>query len=71
MFSNKGKIETSLLCTVICQGVVQLGSLAPRFARGGPTKVGACKSFLFTESSHVVEYYTSLLKATLLFHNCV
>ena len=31
-----------------CQGVVQLGGPAAGFARGGPAKVGACKSNLFT-----------------------
>ena len=40
---------------VSCQGVARLGVLGPGFARGGPTKVGACKSILFTESYSVVE----------------
>ena len=40
---------------VNCQGEVQLGGSAPGFAQGGPAKVGACKSILFTDSSRVVE----------------
>ena len=36
-------------CIVGCQGVVQLGVLAPRFVRGGPAKVGACKSIMYNK----------------------
>ena len=35
--------------------VVQLGGPGPWYNWGGPAKVGACKSFLFTESSLVVK----------------
>ena len=34
--------------TYVCQGV---GCPDPWYNRGDPVKVGACKSFLFTESS--------------------
>ena len=37
-----------------CRGVVQLGGLDPCYNRGVPAKVGACKPFQITESSHVV-----------------
>ena len=45
----------NLKLIVGCRGVVQLGGPDPWVNRGGPTKVGAHKSFLFTESSLVVE----------------
>ena len=44
-----------ITCIVSCQGVVQLGVPTSRFVRGGPIKVGAPKSILFTESSCVVK----------------
>ena len=44
-----------LLYIVGCRGVVQLGGADLGFAREGPTKVGACKSILFTGGSCVVE----------------
>ena len=37
-------------CIIGCQGVVPLGGPDPWYNLGGPTKVEACKSFLFTES---------------------
>ena len=40
---------------VSCQGAVQLGGPDPRYNWDGPAKVGACKPFLFTESSLVVK----------------
>ena len=42
-------------CIVGCQSVVQLGGPGPWYNWGGPAKVGACKSFLFTESSLVAK----------------
>ena len=36
-----------------CQGEIQLGGPDPWSARGGPGKVEAGKSILFTDSSHV------------------
>ena len=36
-----------------CQGVAQLGGPDTWYYRVGPAKVGACKYFLFTESSFV------------------
>ena len=41
--------------TVGCRGVVQLGGTDSWCIHGGPDKVGAYKSFLFTEISHVVK----------------
>ena len=37
------------LYMVDCQGLEPLGVPAPRFIPGGHSKVGACKSILFTE----------------------
>ena len=39
---------------VSCRGVLQLQVPDPWYNRGGPTKVGACKSFPFNESYLVV-----------------
>ena len=46
-----------LLVTYIvgCVGVVQLGGSDPLYNHSGPAKMGACKYFLFTESSVVVK----------------
>ena len=49
-----------------CQGVVQIGGPDPGFAKRGPTKVGACESILFTESSCVVEIKNIQLLAVVL-----
>ena len=40
---------------VICRAVVYLGGPDPWYNWGGPSKVGARKSFLFTGSSLVVQ----------------
>ena len=47
------RVATS--CIVSCQVVVQLGIPAPRVARGGPAKVDACKSIIFTKNSLFVK----------------
>ena len=39
---------------VSCRGVVQLGGPVPCYNRGGPAKMGARKSFLFTGNFLVV-----------------
>ena len=51
----QGLCLVAFVYVISCQGVVQLGGPAPRFVRGGPAKVGACKSILFTDSSCVVK----------------
>ena len=43
------------MCIFGCQSVVQIGGSDPRYNRGGPAKVGAHKSCLFTESILVVK----------------
>ena len=44
-----------LLAFVVgCRGVLQLGGPVPCYNWGGPAKMGARKSFLFTESFLVV-----------------
>ena len=47
--------------TFSCRGVVRLGVPDPWNNWGGPAKVGACKSLLFTESSLVVKLENTCL----------
>ena len=52
IFCGKGfsQFLNELLYIVRCQGRVQLGGPDPWYRRVGPAKVGARKSFLFTET---------------------
>ena len=45
----------SMVNLVGCQGVIQQGGPGPWYNQGGPAKVVAHKSFLFTESFLVVK----------------
>ena len=52
VFSNLAKLMNYIIVGI--QNVVQPGGPDPCYNQGRPSKVGARKSFLFTESSRVV-----------------
>ena len=52
-----------------CRGVVQLGGPDPWYNWGGPAKVGAGESFLFTDSSLIVKIKNTWLIMLSHFHS--
>ena len=56
---------------VDCRGEVQLGGPDPWYNRGGPAKVGARDSFVFTESSLEVTIKNNLVDFVVTLKFCV